>query len=118
MQGIYRAARDCDVDALRGELLAGVSPDLISENCGSAFHIVCSSDPSREQVACCNLLIEHGASVHVRDNVGNTALHFASHNVEDRRVRVPCGVLLVLIVTIGLGFPEQDVRHWGHVGYY
>ena len=84
MQGIYRAARDCDVDALRGELLAGVSPDLINENCGrSAFHIVCDSDPSREQVACFNLLIEHGASVHVRDIRGDTSLHFASffHNV-------------------------------------
>ena len=78
MQAIHRAAKRCDVHALRGQLLAGVSPDLVKEGCGRvALHFVCMHAPGVRQTECLNLLIEYGASVLARDSRGNSSLHFA-----------------------------------------
>ncbi|MFH1921099.1 MAG: ankyrin repeat domain-containing protein [Planctomycetota bacterium] len=35
-----------------------------------------------------SLLLDHGASVHERDSVGRTSLHWAVHNVDDKLVEL------------------------------
>ena len=78
MHAIHRAAKRCDRAALRGQLLAGVSPDLVKEGCGRVpLHFVCMHAPGVRQTECLNLLIEYGASVLARDSRGNSSLHFA-----------------------------------------
>ena len=86
MHAIHRAAKECDVDALRRELARGVDPDLaMASPCGSTPLQLLPTHPddwSAEALQCYRVLLENGADVNVCDPANDTVLHDACLNNE------------------------------------
>ena len=118
MAPIHVAARNMDVDALRLELERGVDPNLREAITSDKtplqlvyipHRINDTSERLQASLNCFRLLLENGASVDVRDVINDTRLHDAClHNnpaivaLLDRRVRVPCGILLKVVFSSSL----------------
>ena len=79
MAPIHEALRQHDVEALRRELERGVDPDFrVSETHRTPLQLLPACGPcSAEALKCFRLLLEHGASVDVRDSIDDTVLHDA-----------------------------------------
>ena len=80
MTTIHAAVGTYDVEALRRELSRGVDPNLRAPEFDDKTPLqllprVCAL--STEAWQCYKLLIEHGASVDVRDSINDTLLHDA-----------------------------------------
>ena len=102
---IHKAAKRLDLVALRRELDAGVSPDLLADpyNSGSlrlplqdaiVWGSALSEKSIDQRLAFIDVLLEAGASVDATDNVGRTALHCAVSQTD--RSRYPTNFELIV----------------------
>ena len=102
---IHKAAKNLDLVALRRELDAGVSPDLLADpyNIGSlrlplqdaiVWGSALSEKSIDQRLAFIDVLLEAGASVDATDNVGRTALHCAVSQTD--RSRYPTNFELIV----------------------
>ena len=94
MSEIHRAAYDGDVEQLRRELAAGVSPNarLPQEGAyGTPLFCVCCGAAETDHAAlprefadyvtCCKILLEAGANVNARDDFGDLPIYYTANNI-------------------------------------